>query len=176
MSEEPQNRANRKLVTTLVLIVIGAFGFGYLLVPLYDAFCQLVGIERGVTQQARVSEAPDLDRTVTVEFILSTNDGGWKFAKKKLEMKVHPGKMYQTGFTAENTRSVPVTGQAIFSTAPAEAGKYVRKTECFCFSPQPFAAGEKRKLPMVFMLDPSLPEYIETVTLAYTMYSVNNSQ
>lgn len=164
------------MLLQLCLVAVLAFGFAFALVPLYDAFCQLVGIERGVSRQAAVRPVePDLDRTVTVEFVLTTHGAGWEFAKRRLKMKVHPGKLYTTSFTAENTRDAAVTGQAIFSTAPAEAGQYVRKTECFCFSPQPFAAGEKRELPMVFMLDPSLPDYIETVTLAYTMYTVNNS-
>lgn len=150
------------------------FGFGYLLVPLYDVFCELVGIERGAQLDvaAQTVEAPDLNRTVTVEFLLSVNSGRWDFGIEKRRMQVHPGKFYTVSVTVTNLANRPVTGQAIFSTAPTNAGGYVRKTECFCFSPQPFAANETRELPIRFMLDPALPGNIETVTFAYTMYQL----
>lgn len=168
--------ANRRLGLLLVLVAVGMFGFGYLLVPLYDVFCELVGIDRGAAEPATalVMMQPDLSRTVKVEFLTSVNGGGWTFAPKDRVMQVHPGKMYHATFVAQNLRSSSVVGQAIFSTAPVEAGQYIRKTECFCFSPQPFMANEKQLMPMVFTIDPAMPDYIKTVTLAYTMYTITD--
>lgn len=172
--QSPQ-RANRRLLWQLGIAAVAMFGFGYLLVPLYDVFCELVGIERGAQLEAvtqTVAEAPDPDRTVTVEFLLSVNSGRWDFAIQQRRMQVHPGKFYTVTVIVTNLADQPVTGQAIFSTAPTTAGGYVRKTECFCFSPQPFAANETRELPIRFMLDPALPGNIGTVTFAYTMYQL----
>jgi cytochrome c oxidase assembly protein subunit 11 len=79
--------------------------------------------------------------------------------------------MYATTFFAKNPGAVPATGRAVMSVAPMLAAKHVRKTECFCFTEQRFAAGEGREMPMVFMLDPALAAGVEEVTFAYTFYS-----
>jgi cytochrome c oxidase assembly protein subunit 11 len=64
------------------------------------------------------------------------------------------------------------TGQAVPSIAPHEASPYFRKTECFCFTPQHFEAGQERELTVRFVVDPQLPKTVERITLAYSMYGV----
>ena len=81
------------LVGKLVLLIVGMFGFGYLLVPMYDVFCEITGLN-GKTgdQAAAVAMEPDLDRLVTVEFIASVNQGApWEFRPSVSRMEVHPG-------------------------------------------------------------------------------------
>lgn len=173
MNDQNRQGVNRKLLLQLFLVAVAAFAFSFALVPLYDAFCNLVGINRGDNVRTEaVTEAPDPDRTVTVKFVLSVNSGRWEFEQPIKRLDVHPGKLHTVGFTVRNLANGPVVGQAVFSTAPIHAGAYVRKTECFCFTPQPFAPNETRELPMRFMLDPALPANIETVTFAYTLYAL----
>ena len=174
--EAPRPKSNRGLVARLVLMAAGSFAFGFALVPLYDVFCEVTGIgTRDQLSRAAVPDelAPDLNRTVVVEFTASIPDSGrWKFAPVVSSMEVHPGKLYEAHYSARNLAGHDVTGQAVPSIAPLRAAQYFRKTECFCFSPQRFARDEERNLKVRFIVDRDLPPGIDRLTLSYAFYDV----
>ncbi len=162
---------------SLLLIVVAMFGFGYLMVPLYDVICEVTGLngktgqisEADVAKQYQVDE----DRLVTVEFVAINNGGmSWDFEPQVHSMKVHPGKIYAAAYSAVNATDQDMTGQAVPSVTPREASLYFDKTECFCFTKQTLAAGETRDMPLRFIVKPDLPEHINTLTLAYTFFDV----
>lgn len=166
-----------RLVRNLFLVVIGMFGFGYALVPLYDVFCEITGLngKPGVVQAEALSEGVDQSREVTVEFIGNVNSSlKWQFYPRTKRMRVHPGEVYEAQYYAKNLAASDVVGQAVPSVTPAVASKYFNKTECFCFTRQAFAAGEGREMPVRFVVDTRLPSAISTVTLAYTFFRVDN--
>lgn len=150
------------------------FGFGYALVPLYGLLCEVTGLNgqsEGLTLQAEVAEAPDPNRKVRVEFLTTVNNNlPWEFSSEKSSIDVHPGQFTTVTFEARNNGDQDVVAQATPSVVPWNAASYVRKTECFCFSPQPFAKGEHKVMPMRFLIDPDLPASIETITLSYTFF------
>jgi cytochrome c oxidase assembly protein subunit 11 len=168
---------NRRLALQLAAVAVAMFGFGYLLVPMYSLFCQIAGIKgSGEAQAAVVDQAPDLTRTVTVEFLANLPGavpgaaGGWEFRPTVARMQVHPGQLAGATFFARNGTGVTRTAQAVPAIAPLEATSHFRKTECFCFEQQSFAAGEGREMPVRFIVDPALPREVEVITLAYTFY------
>jgi len=168
---------NRRSFVRIAMVAVAMFGFGYLLVPLYDVFCELTGLngKTGRVDEAAVAARyePDLSRTVTVQFVASNNVGmPWEFGPVVASMQVHPGKVYETAFTAHNPTSHNMVGQAVPSVAPAKASRYFNKTECFCFNQQPLAAGESKEMPLRFIIDPKLPGDVQTLTLAYTVFDV----
>ena len=55
---------------------------------------------------------------------------------------------------------------------PQIAGNFFRKIDCFCFEQQTLKAGEKRIMPVVFVIDPKLPDDVHTITLSYTFFEV----
>lgn len=152
----------------------GMFAFGFAMVPLYDVLCDITGFNGRSANMVLVSDAaenPQAGRTVSVQFLTTVNGGrGWTFAAARQRLEVHPGKLYTVEFVARNTRDHAVVAQAVPSVAPWSAAKHLRKTECFCFRQQPFAAGEEKRMPMRFMLDPELPADVDTVTLSYTFF------
>lgn len=164
---------NRKIVTQLVVVAVAMFGFGFLLVPLYDVFCEVTGFggkTAGQVQASTVLEA-DTSRTVTVQFVSSVaNSGEWGFSPKQRSIEVHPGQLYTISYLAENLRNAPMAGQAVPSVSPGVAAKYFQKTECFCFSRQEFAGNELKDMPVTFIVDPELPPEVTTVTLGYTFF------
>lgn len=169
--------AHFSLTTQLFVLVVAMFGFGFALVPLYNVFCQLLGIGGKTAAQAAtvVVEAPDLNREIVVEFVTTVNEGApWEFRAKVAEMRVHPGKLYQATFFARNLTGRPLVGQAVPSVAPGQVAKYFRKTECFCFEQQSFTANEGRDMPVVFILDPEIPRHIDRITLSYTFFALEN--
>ena len=56
------------------------------------------------------------------------------------------------------------------------SGSTLQKTECFCFTPQTFAAAEQRALTVRFVVSPDLPQEVDRMTLAYSMYQVGMDQ
>jgi cytochrome c oxidase assembly protein subunit 11 len=170
-------RANRQLLVKLLLFTLGAFGFGYALVPLYDVMCDITGFgnERRLAQKSAdkwtVAGKADTNRTITLEFLAELpSNGNWQFRPAVREMKIHPGQLYTADFIAKNLTGRDTIAQAVPSMAPTKVAPYFHKTECFCFIPQSFKTGEERSLPVRFVVDPAIPADIDRITLAYTFY------
>jgi cytochrome c oxidase assembly protein subunit 11 len=177
-SQEPLKRANRKLIRGLLIMTAGAFAFGWALVPLYDVLCRATGIGNAEAKagKAVVKEAIDPNREITIEFVASpASVGSYEFRPEVASMRIHPGKLYDTQFYAKNLTSQASVAQAVPSISPAGTAQYFHKTECFCFSPQKFAAGEGRDMPVRFIVDPQLPSSVDRLTLAYTFYDTTQS-
>ena len=171
--ERSQTESNRSLVRKLLGLALGMFAFGFLLVPLYDVFCDITGIGGKFDLEAAVVDVqtPVDNRTITVEFSASLNEyAPWEFHPEISSMEVRPGEMYDTTFFARNLTDREITGQAVPSIAPGQAVRYFQKTECFCFTSQHFEAKEARDMPLQFVVDPDLPEYIDRLTLSYTFF------
>lgn len=170
--QQPQ-LSNRSLTARLLVFAVGMFAFGFLVLPpLYDVFCDITGFG-GRTNSTAVAaaEAPDLSRTVRIEFMTTVNQyAPWKFSADVDSMEVHPGKMYFATFSATNLSTQQLIGQAVPSVAPVTANEHFKKIECFCFTSQEFAANEERALPLQFIVDPDLPDYVDTITLSYTLF------
>lgn len=174
MSQGHTQAANQRTLRKLLFVVVGMFAFVYALVPLYNLLCQVTGLggkTSGERAEAAEVEVVDSDRTVTVEFVASLNQGlPWEFRPNTTEIQVHPGKTYHISYYAENKANREIVGQAVPSVAPGNAARYFKKTECFCFTEQRFAPGEGRDMPVYFMLDPKLPKDVVRVTLSYTFF------
>jgi cytochrome c oxidase assembly protein subunit 11 len=171
-------RANRKLIRGLLIMTAGAFAFGWALIPLYDVLCRAAGIGNAEAKagKSEVKEAVDPNREVTIEFLAEpASVGSYDFRPKVASMRIHPGKLYDTMFYAKNLTSQASIAQAVPSISPTGTAKYFHKTECFCFSPQKFAAGEGRDMPVRFIVDPQLPNNVDRLTLAYTFYDTTQS-
>lgn len=175
MSTPEVQRSVRSGLTKMIAVALAAFAFSFALVPLYRIACEKVfgiRLERGAFDgEAAAAVQPAKSRIVTVQF-----DGGvnsklpWRFAPNELSMQVRVGEQYETTYRAQNLTDRPVVGSAVPSVAPARASAYFNKTECFCFTAQTLQAGEARDMPVRFIVDPSLPDDVKTVTLSYTFF------
>jgi cytochrome c oxidase assembly protein subunit 11 len=172
MTGNTENK-NAKLVRTLLFVVVGMFGFGYALVPLYDVLCEVTGLNGKVASSA-VKEAGyqiDSKREITVEFMTSLNESApMEFRAETKKIKIHPGAYYTVNFYAENKTDKAMAAQAIPSISPGPAAEYFEKTECFCFTEQNFKAREAKTMPVRFVVKPAIPEQYKTITLAYTFF------
>lgn len=167
---------DRYLALKVAALGFAMFGFGFALVPLYNVFCEITGFG-GKTAAAAVAvvEAPDVSRTVRVEFLSSVARGTpFTLEPDVSHMDVHPGRLYRTHFRARNLSGAPMTAQAVPSVAPGPAARYFNKAECFCFTTQDFAPHEERELTLAFLVATDLPEHVDTLSLSYTYFSVSN--
>ncbi|MCD9004728.1 cytochrome c oxidase assembly protein [Luteimonas sp. XNQY3] len=157
----------------LVGISIAAFAFTFSLVPLYRIACEKVFGIRLENSAAAVpaTRATPAERWVTVEFDATVNSRlPWSFRPNETRMRVRVGEQYETTYYAHNDSRRAVVGSATPSVAPARASGFFQKTECFCFTAQTLEAGETRDMPVRFIIDPSLPKDVNTVTLSYTFF------
>lgn len=167
-----------KLVGILAVIVLGMFGFGFALVPIYNSLCKTLGINGKVNRAEEAYNASTAkidEREVVVEFVATNNSGvPWAFYPQISKVKIHPGEITKLAFYAENKTDSRMTVQAIPSVTPGIAAKYIKKTECFCFTQQTLNGHEAMDMPLLFHLDNDLPANIRTITLAYTLFDVTD--
>ena len=171
---------NRHMVVKLAVIAVAMFGFGYALVPMYRAICDVLGVnvlslaERNAagigTVDARNMQV-DPSRTITVEFDANAR-GPWEFKPASRSIDVHPGELATVMYEFRNVQDRSMTAQAIPSYAPKQATAHFNKIECFCFREYTLAPGESRQWPVVFVIDPKLPKDVKTITLSYTFFEV----
>lgn len=170
-------RRNRDTLRKLAVIAVLMFGFGYALVPLYKKICEVTGVNDLVKPDAIVNTQVDTSRTIIMEFDANARgDLGWKLTPRERKRTIHPGELVHVVFDLENTSDVSFEAQAIPSYGPQRAGQYVKKLECFCFTQQEIKAGENREFPVVFVVEPTIPKDVHTVTLSYTMFEVGGTQ
>jgi cytochrome c oxidase assembly protein subunit 11 len=166
-------RKHRRLITQLCVMTLGAFAFGFALVPLYDVLCKITGYgdQKELSRAAALPTETDTSRLITIEFVANLPTvGSWEFKPSVHSMQVQPGRLYETTFLAGNHTGHDSWAQAVPDVAPSQAAGFFRKTECFCFTPQQFKVGETRQMPVRFFVDPALPKHVDRITLAYTFY------
>ena len=173
MQADNADRKNKQIISRLVVVVIGMFGFGFALVPLYDVFCDVTGLNGKTGGQVELSETMKVDTTreIKIEFIATLNESmPWEFKPVTDSVKVHPGKPTRIEYIAKNKTGKSIIGQAVPSVAPGLAAQYFQKTECFCFTEQELKAGEEKRMPVIFVVDPALPDDVHELTLSYTFF------
>ena len=160
----------------LIVVTVAMFGFGYALVPLYNVFCEVTGINgkttRGTIAQAKV----DTSRWINVEFTGRTDSNlPWQFRPEKYKIRVHPGQVVIANYVAQNVSKGVITGRAIPSVSPGRAARHFKKVQCFCFSEQTLSPGEEKKMPVQFYVDDRVPPEVDTITLSYTFFKLNEA-
>jgi cytochrome c oxidase assembly protein subunit 11 len=167
---------NRSILRKLLVVAVLMFGFGWALIPLYRKICEVTGINlltnKDPAAEARARNTQvDTSRTIVVEFD-ANRQGPWRFMPHVNHMTVHPGELVHVDYVLVNLEGRPMAGQAIPSYAPMQSARYFQKLECFCFKQQMLAAGETRRFPVVFFIDPDLPKDVTQITLSYTFFEV----
>lgn len=179
MKERFERRSNSKVLWPVVSVSIAMFGIGFALVPLYDVFCELTGLNGKVKSEAQAEAGFRVDqaRWVTVEFVTTVNgEMPLGFRVETTKLKVHPGEYQTVKFFGTNQSDRTLVGRAIPSIAPGWATQFLKKTECFCFSEQTFEPQKEREMPVRFVIDPALPETVADVTLSYTFFDITEKQ
>lgn len=175
-SEPNRDKKQRRLLIVLSCFVVAMFGFGYAMVPLYNVLCSTLGINgKTGTQVALDDTGIDETRTITIQFLSTTNAYiPWEFRPRLRTIRLHPGENKAVAYFAKNNTDHDMIVQAIPSVTPGIAAKYLKKTECFCFTQQKMKGHEEMDWPLLFHIDRNLPKNIHTITLAYTLFDVTN--
>ena len=171
-------RQQRKTVATTTLVACLMFGFGYALVPLYEIFCEVTGFggktdtiaKNGQGQQSEQFQI-DENRLVRLQFTgHAATPLPWDFKAETFQAELIPGKLYEFYYVAKNNGLTDITAQSTFNVTPAQAGGYIKKLECFCFTQQTLKPGEERRMAVRLLVDPSLPVKINELSLGYSFF------
>ena len=186
MTQEPTSKPKPRMSRDVVVASICGFvvalmvGASYAAVPFYNWFCRATGFN-GTTQVATSVPAEATERHIAIRFDANVSGGlPWKFEPEQTEINVKIGEVVTAYYTVTNQAARPTSGLASYNVAPLTVGAFFQKINCFCFTEQSFAPGEKREMAVVFYVDPALiadHEYDElnTITLSYTFYPAKDS-
>jgi len=166
----------KKIILKLSGAVLGMYLFSFLLVPLYDVFCDITGINGKVTQTKNAESSITVEgREISIQFISHNNEGmPWEFKPSEKVSKIKTGAMYETSFYAKNTTNKMMTAVAVNSVAPSNAKDFIKKVECFCFQEGiDLMPGEEILLPIKMVVDNELPNNIKNIVLSYTIFDSN---
>ena len=172
--------ANLTMAAKLGVITVAMLAFGYALGPIYNAICEMTGInvlalaERklaGAGSDVAPNSQIDTTRTITVEFDANAR-GPWEFKPAQRSIQVHPGELATVLYEFQNVQNRRMAAQAIPSYAPQQAAAHFNKLECFCFTQYVLEPGEKKSWPVAFVIDPKLSRDVKTITLSYTFFEV----
>ncbi|ACR30229.1 cytochrome c oxidase assembly protein [Burkholderia glumae] len=167
---------NRTMLLKLAVVAALMFGFGFALVPIYRAICQVTGLNNLVQRDVSAREARntqvDASRTISVELDANAR-GPLGFRPEQRSLDVHPGEVMTVVYEVTNAQDRQVVAQAIPSYAPKQATEYFKKIECFCFTQQTLKPNESRRMPVVFVVDRALPKDVKTITLSYTFFELS---
>jgi cytochrome c oxidase assembly protein subunit 11 len=179
---EPTNQPKIPRRDIIVAASCGVFvaamvGLAYASVPFYDWFCRATGFG-GKPQIATSAPHGAMGRTISVRFDANVIGGlPWRFAPEQNSIDVKLGEVVTVNYVATNLSARETVGQASYNVAPSTTGAYFQKINCFCFTEQRLAAGEKREMAVVFYVDPALAkdgelDDLNTITLSYSFYAV----
>ncbi|MFT6091431.1 cytochrome c oxidase assembly protein [Sulfitobacter sp.] len=167
-----------KTVAQTVSVVVLMGGLAWASVPFYNWFCKVTGFG-GTPGQVSANAGDILDQTIKVRFDGSLNQGmPWEFKPVVTEMELRIGETGLAFYEAYNPTDKPVAGQAAYNVTPYSAGPFFEKIECFCFTEQVLAPGERVQMPVSFFVDPEIVKdldgkYVHTITLSYTFYEID---
>jgi len=173
----PRNK-NTSLALNLAAIVVGMLMLAFASVPLYRLFCQTTGYN-GTPRESIHGSAQMLNREITVSFNTDIDPAlPWEFKPGEQTIKIKIGQQRLTHFVAKNLSDKPITGRAVYNILPLAAGSYFVKMQCFCFTNQTLAPGQKVDMPVLFYIDPSIVDDremddLKIITLSYTFFPVS---
>ena len=165
--------ANVLMMKKLLVFTLIMFIFGFALVPFYEKFCEVTGINNLLKPDVLVKDNwVDEGRWVVVEFDANTRGLPWGFKPLQTSARIHPGEPVDVMYEITNNSDREISGQAIPSYSPRFLDKHLKKFECFCFTKQVLKPNETRQMPVQFVIEPGLPTDIQTVTISYTFFEL----
>lgn len=168
----------------LSLFSLLMFGFGYLMVPLYEKICEATGLNNLLIsskvdrdEYADAATATAAARTIRTEFVTSASHAQMLTMSPAQDLlTMSPGAVYEMQYTLRNHTDAPLVGQAVPAYSPARAARWFKKIQCFCFDQLHMDAGETRQETVVFVIDPAIDADIHTLALSYTFFQIEGAQ
>ena len=171
------NEGSKKTIKTLCFAVLGMFTFSFALVPLYNVFCEVTGLNGKIELRATNDKNIEVDdgRDISIQFVSHNNEEmPWTFRPSEDNIQIQTGKYHTATFYVKNTTNKKMVAQAVPSVAPSNAAAHLKKLECFCFEQQELMPGEDALLPVKLLVSNELPTNIKNIILSYTIFDITD--
>jgi len=168
---------NGRIALIATVGALAMLGLAFASKPLYDTFCRITGFG-GTTQIADRAPERVSEREVTVRFDANVANAPLKFRATQTNLPVQIGAHSLAFYEVTNTSVSDVSVIASYNVTPHKVGRFFNKLECFCFEERIIKAGETKKLPVIFFVDPAIEDErnaddVRTITLSYTFFNTN---
>lgn len=168
------------MLVVLLVIVVGMFGFGFVLIPIYRLMANIYGFggqmqaddadradARNALQKV-LKEGVDKSRTVTLQFMVTGNITlNLEFRPLENQLSLNPGEVKEVKYFVKNLSDRKLVLQALPTVSPDAATKYVVRYESPCFYRQVLKPGESRAMSMKLAISPAIPRNLQVLTLSY---------
>ena len=124
------NQGSKKTIRTLCFAVLGMFTFSFALVPLYNVFCEVTGLNGKIELRATNDTNIEIEngRDVSIQFVSHNNEEmPWTFEPSEDSIKIKTGKYHTATFYVKNPTDRTMIAQAIPSVAPSNAASHLKK-------------------------------------------------
>lgn len=171
---------NKRMAKTFIGVIVGMFLFGFASIPLYRIYCANVDPGGSSAQNGDVEIYGDtkIDKShkLKIRFATMVNKQlPWHFEVSEINDEVYAGEKGVITFRVKNMSDVSIKGKAVYDITPAQAGFYLKKLECFCFTEQILGPGEEMNMALRYWFDPEIPKEINNITIAYTFFNIDSS-
>ncbi len=176
-------RARARMVLLAILLGMVAVAMAYLALAkfpeLYGMFCRAIGVEVN-PQGARtaVASGQHSGRFIDIIFEGVAMDGlPVHFYPDHPELRLELGTDATNVYHFKNVSNHTVSFRPIHQISPAAAARpeAFALRVCFCFANQTIPAGETRDFPVTFTFTPALNERINTVTVRYSLFAIDEN-
>ncbi len=163
----------KKVFWILASIPPVMFCLGFGMVPIYKRFCRPLQTQ-GVRNVFVATKIP-----IRVRFNADVGNGVLlKFRPEKQYLDTYLGVPTEVIYDVKNVSNRRVNAMANYSVGPDIAEDKLKKLKCFCFTKQSFLPHESRKMPVTFVINPSMAQDnntkdIHELTLSYTFYDID---
>ncbi len=167
---------NRRLAVKLLLVALGMLGFSVAMIPLYDVFTQISGVNGKITQlldEKTLAYQVDEQRNVYVDFISAVSaasDLQVTFSQSRWE--VHPGAIYDVSYQLHNLAGKEIKLRTLASVSPGFAANYFGVIQCLCLETITLQAQEVKTVTLRWVINPELPAKVKNIALAQQFFNI----
>ena len=169
----------KKAFLGLLGAAIFMFFFSFMLVPLYNVFCEVTGLNGKIYGPSDFfkTQKEQFNRDVNVRFLSQVNESAQvTFYPSSESITVATDKVSRTSYIARNNTNKSLVLTIIPSVSPGLAAEQVKKIQCFCFEEQTLGPYEEQEWPIRFYVDSELSENVNNIYLSYTLFENNRTQ
>ena len=173
-----KNNFSSKIFLYLVSAVIFMFFFSFMLVPLYNVFCEVTGLNGKIYCPSSFFVKDEVEkkdsREIRIKFLSQVNESApVNFFPSSNEVRVWTDKVSKTSYIAENTTDKQLTLTIIPSVSPGLAAENVKKIQCFCFEEQVLMPYERQEWPVRFYVSSEVGDNVNDIYLSYTLFETD---
>lgn len=166
----------------MLVIVVGMFGFGFVLIPIYRMMANIYGFggqmkaDESSRADARkaldkvIKEGVDKTRKLTLQFMVTGNTTlNLEFRPLTNQLTLSPGEVKEVSYYVKNLSDKKLILRALPTVSPDAATRFVVRYECPCFDRQVLKPGEAKSMSLKLAIDPAIPRQLQVLTLSYRL-------